>query len=280
MDVKDYRKAYETELAAEPTADGPASLSATAAAGIPQDADLSQTVPALLAALADASKSIAERIAALKAISALRFLGDQFSPYRVDFLQTLRQLAQPGIDPQLCTRAIAILAAEKDSTAQDLLRRGLQQPLTALVPAATALHLLGFDDHGNLADLARDVFQKTTDLAAKEAALRVLATDAKSQDLFAQLLTDKQQPKSLRALSATGLNVLNPQRFAEVAQKIVQDPTDFEDIRASTLGALVNTPLHQVIRDNVGFLDEVKNLSAQTPLANLRAAAGRFLTKP
>jgi len=107
----------------------------------------------------------------------------------------------------------------------------------------------------------------------------VLATDAKSQDLFAQLLTDKQQPKSLRALSATGLNVLNPQRFAEVAQKIVQDPTDFEDIRASTLGALVNTPLHQVIRDNAGFLDQVKNLSAQSPLTNLRAAAGRFLAK-
>jgi hypothetical protein len=279
MDVKDYRKAYEAELAAEPSADGPASLSATAALGIPPDADLSQTVPALLAALADAGKPIAERIAALKALSALRFLGDQFSPYRVDFLQTLRRLAQPGIDPQLCTRALAILAAEKDSTTQDLLRRGLQQPLTALVPAATALHLLAFDDHGNLADLARDVFQKTTNLSAKEAALRVLATDAKSQDLFAQLLTDKQQPKSLRALSATGLNVLNPQRFAEVAQKIVQDPTDFEDIRASTLGALVNTPLHQVIRDNAGFLDQVKNLSAQSPLTNLRAAAGRFLAK-
>jgi hypothetical protein len=279
MDVKDYRKAYEAELAAGAPADAQASLSANAALGVAHDADLAQTIPALLATLGDAAKPISTRVAALKAISARRFLGDQFAPYRVDFLNMLRQIAQPGIDPQLCARALAILAAEKDSAAQDLLRRGLQQPQSALVPAATALHLLGFDDHANLAELARDVFQKTTELAAKEAALRVLATDAKSQDLFAQLLTDKAQPRSLRALSATGLNLLNPQRFAELAQNIVKDHSDFEDIRASALGALVDTPLHQVVRDNAGLLDEIKNLSAQTPLTNLRAAAGRFLAK-
>lgn len=276
MDVKDYRKAYEAELAADPAADDAPSVSGIA----PDSAELSVKIPALLATLRDTAQPLAIRVAALKAISAIRFLGDQFAPFRVDFLNVLRQIAQPGADPQLCARAIAILAADKDAATQEQLRRGLQDPQSALVPPGTALHLLGFDDHANLAEIALDVFHKAAnDVVAKEAALRVLATDAKSQDLFAKLLTDKSQPRSLRMLSATGLNVLNPQKFAELAENIVKDHSDFEDIRASALGALVNTPLHQVIRDNAGFLDEVKNLSTQTPLGNLRAAAGRFLAK-
>jgi hypothetical protein len=289
MDVNDYRKAYEAELAAN--AAGPdgtprPSAAATTEATTPGQpsatqrgarTDLGKRIPALLATLLDADQPLAVRIAALKAISAARFLGDLFAPFRVDFLNALRQLAQPGVAPELCEGALSILAVEKDPDAQQRLRSGLQSPQSALVSAATALQLLSYDDHANLADLALDIFHKTVDLATKEAALRVLATDAKSQGLFAKLLEDKSQPRSLRALSATGLNFLNPQKFAEVAQNIVRDHSDFEDIRASALGALANTPLHHVIRDNVDFLDAVKDLGAQSPLTNLRAAAGRFL---
>jgi hypothetical protein len=221
------------------------------------------------------------RLAALRALRSAAFLGEQFAPYRADFLDALRQLAQPGVDAKLRKDALAFLASEKDPVAQEQLRRGLQEPEGALVPPATALQLLGFDDHVNLAEIATEVFHKAKDdLAAKEAALRVLATDVKSQGLFAKILQDKSQPRSLRALSATGLNFLDPKKFSDIAQNIVKDPSDFEDIRASALGALVNTPVHQAVRDSAGFLDAVKNLSAQTPLSNLRAAAGRFLTKP
>jgi hypothetical protein len=293
MDVNDYRKAYEAELAANAAAGPdnpprPAAAAADATArgqlsatqrGAPGRSDLGERIPALLATLLDAAQPLAIRVAALKAISAARFLGDLFAPFRVDFLNALRQLAQPGTAPELCEGALAILAVEKDPDAQQRLRSGLQSPQSALVSAATALQLLSYDDHANLADLALDVFHKTVDLATKEAALRVLATDAKSQDLFARLLEDKSQPRSLRALSATGLNFLNPQKFADVAQNIVKDHNDFEDIRASVLGALANTPLHHVIRDNADFLDAVKTLGAQSPLTNLRAAAGRFLAR-
>jgi hypothetical protein len=280
MDVNEYRKAYEAELAAHTAAAGDdrAQPSASPLSVSPR-ADLSARIPQLLATLRDAAQPVAARIAALKAISAARFLGGPFAPYRVDFLNTLRQLAQPGIDRELCESALAILAVEKDPDAQQRLRSGLQTPQSALVSPASALQLLSYDDHANVADLALDVFHKAVDLATKEAALRVLATDAKSQDLFAKLLQDKSQPRSLRALSVTGLNYLNPPNLAELAQKIVKDPTDYEDIRASALGALANTPLHHVIRDNADFLNEVKTLGAQSPLTNLRAAAGRFLAR-
>jgi hypothetical protein len=280
MDVNDYRKAYEAELAAHAAAADAdrGQPSGTQRSAAPRS-DLSEKIPQWLATLRDATQPVAARMAALKAISAARFLGGPFAPYRVDFLNTLRHIAQPGIDRALCESALAILAVEKDPDTQQRLRSGLQAPQSALVPPATALQLLSYDDHANLADLALDIFHKAVDLATKEAALRVLATDAKSQDLFAKLLQDKSQPRSLRALSATGLNYLNPQKFAEVAQNIVKDHSDFEDIRASALGALANTPLHHVIRDNADFLNEIKTLGAQSPLTNLRAAAGRFLAR-
>ena len=197
--------------------------------------DLSEKIPQWLATLRDAAQPVAARIAALKAISAARFLGGLFAPYRVDFLDTLRQIAQPGVDRALCESALAILAVEKDPDAQQQLRSGLQAPHAALVSPATALQLLSYDDHADLADLALDVFHKAVDLGTKEAALRVLATDAKSQDLFTKLLQDKSQPRSLRALSVTGLNYLNPQKFAEIAQNIVKDHSDYR--RYSRLGA-------------------------------------------
>ena len=280
MDLNDYRKAYEAELAANAaTAEADRGQRSGAQPGSPSRSDLGERMPQLLATLRDPAQPVAARVAALKAISAVRFLGGPFAPYRVDFLNTLRQLAQPGIDRALCESALAILAVEKDPDTQQRLRSGLQAPAAALVSPATALQLLSYDDHANLAKLALDVFHKAGDLGAKEAALRVLATDAKSQDLFAKLLQDKSQPRSLRALSVTGLNYLNPQKFAEVAQQIVKDHGDYEDIRASALGALANTPLHHVIRDNADFLDEIKTLGAQSPLTNLRAAAGRFLAR-
>ena len=165
MDVNDYRKAYEAELAANAAKSDAADASrpspgATAAPGgavsdaessSPSRTELGERIPALLATLRDAAQPVAVRIAALKAISAARFLGGLFAPFRVDFLNTLRAIAQPGTDPALCEGALAILAVEKDPEAQRRLRSGLQTPQSALVPPATALQLLSYDDHANLA---------------------------------------------------------------------------------------------------------------------------------
>src|SRR2546423_11559795 len=105
MNVNDYRKAYEAELAAN--ADGSRAEPAAAQPTLSPRADLSARIPQLLATLRDPAQPIAARLAALKAISAARFLGGPFAPYRVDFLNVLRQIAQPGVDRQLSESALA-----------------------------------------------------------------------------------------------------------------------------------------------------------------------------
>lgn len=272
MDVKSYRSAYEAELAA-------ADASRQAAAPDAHGPELPMDLPKLLDQLADATLALEVRVAALVALRAAMFLGEQFAPYRAQFLDICRKLARPEVDDPLREGATEVLAAEKDPDIQAQLRKDVVDQKSALVGPVKALQLLSLDDHANVVDLARDVFHKTADLGLKEAALRVLAVDPKSEGLFTQLLKDKSQPKSIRALSATGLNILDPQKFVDIAQNIVKDHSDFEDIRASALGALANTPLHHVIRDNHDFLEAVRNINAQAPLKNLRDAAHRFLTK-
>jgi len=160
-----------------------------------------------------------------------------------------------------------------------VLRRGLQDPESALVPPSKALQLLSYDDHANVSDLALKLFHQTDDLGVKEAALRVLGTDAKSQDLLAQLLQDKSQPASLRTLSATGLHYLNPQRFAGIARTIVMDDNEPEDIRATSLGALASSPDHHVLHDDSNFIDRVRQLGADNSLKDLSVAARRMMAK-
>jgi hypothetical protein len=302
MDVKEYRRRYEAELAASEAAsnaDGLAEseLAATATATAnaepairkrvadiqraPLSRDtLSTDVPALLAMVRNPQEPVAVREAALQALGAATFLGSHFAPYWVEFLNTMRQLTQLDTPAELREKALGVLASEKDHDIQELLRSGLRNPQAAVVPAARALQLLSFDDHANIAGLAQEIFHQTGDLATKEAALRVLAADANSQDLLADLLQDKSQPRSLRALSATGLHSLNPQRFSSIARNIVMDDSDFEDIRATALGALANGPEHQALRSDSQFLEQVRQLGAQAPLPNLRAAAIRLMTRP
>jgi hypothetical protein len=270
MDVKEYRRRYEAELAAS---------QATAVPSTSPDAP-TVDVPALLSIVGNPREPVEVRVAALQAVGARAFLAQQFAQHHAAYLETLRRLTGSETPLELREKALAVLAAEKDPHVQELLKNGLQNPRQAVVPPPRALQLLGFDDHANVAGLAREVFDKAQDVDTKEAALRVLATDAGSQDLLTRILKDKAQPRNLRALSVTGLQSLNPQRFSEIAQQIVDDDTDFEDIRATTLGALAGAPEHGHLRSDPNFMARIVRLGAQAALPNLRAAAMRLIRKP
>jgi|HubBroStandDraft_4_1064222.scaffolds.fasta_scaffold105798_2 hypothetical protein len=268
MDVREYRRRYEAELAAHAAAARTAAVSEPAR-GTP--------IPDLLAALRDGRASASARLEALHDLLTVRFLGSRFAPYNADFLAALREIVRPGTDRELCQAALEVLALDKDPHAQELLKRGLTDPQAALVPAAKALQFLAYDDHAGATNLARDIFHRTTDTATKEEALRVLASDPQSADLFAGLLKDKSQPRSIRALSVSGLNNVNPQAFAEVARTIVPDDQDYDDIRATVIGALAHVvdPAH--MPKDQGFVKRVEELGAKSTSANVRSAVGRFM---
>jgi hypothetical protein len=112
----------------------------------------------------------------------------------------------------------------------------------------------------------------------KQEALRLLSADPSSVDLLSSLLKDKSQDRAIRAISATAMLHLDPHRFVDIARDIVTDDKDYEDIRATALGALAHLADRQDLHGDSRFMDRVKEL-ASAPLQNLRASAGRFMQK-
>lgn len=270
MDVREYRQRYEAELAAGSTA---AKTARSAGA-----TDGGNNIPSLLATLRNAQETAAARLDALRRLKAARFLVERFAPYNADFLAALREIIRPGTDRKLCEAALEELAIERDPQAQEVLRRGLSDVKAALVSPAKALQFLAYDDHAGIIQLARDIFHHATDIGTKEEALRVLASDPQSSGLFSDLLKDKSQPRSIRALSATGLHLVNPSAFAEAARSILRDNTDFDDIHATVIGALAHVADAAHTPKDQAFVSHLRDLAASGS-ANVRSAVDRFMEK-
>jgi hypothetical protein len=269
MDVAKYRERYEAELAKAAT-----SMEESAAAPL-EAQNLEQQVEALLATLRDPAAAVADRTAALEELAALDFLGPRFGPFRAAYNEALREVAtdQPR---ELRVRALETLAIDRDGYAQELLVQGLREPKKALVPEAKAIQLLGYDDHAQVVPLAREVFERGTG-PAREEALRVLATDPESEQLFDRLLKDKSEKRRIRQLSASGLQSLNPEAFDKTARKIVADEDDYNDIRATALAALAHGREARESSADPKLVETVQKAAESTRSRSIRSAARRFL---
>jgi hypothetical protein len=269
MDVAKYRERYQAELAK-------AAKSMEESAAAPLEAqDLEEQVEALLATLRDPAAAVADRTAALEELAALDFLGPRFAPFRAAYKKALREVAtdQPR---ELRVRALEVLAIDRDGYAQELLVQGLREPRKALVPEAKAIQLLGYDDHADVVPLAREVFERGSG-PAREEALRVLATDPESEQLFDRLLKDKSEKRRIRQLSASGLQSLNPEAFDKTARKIVADEDDYNDIRATTLAALTHGREARETPADPKLVETVQKAAESTSSRSIRSAARRFL---
>lgn len=268
MDVTRYRKRYEAELAKAAAHGGPAGAP-------PEPEDLADRVPGLLSTLRDGEQPPAARMAALRALGALDFLGPPFAPFRAEYKQALREVAT---DPQRALResALELLAMEKDPYAQELLVRGLEQSKDAVVSDAMAIQFLGYDDHAEIVPLARQVFERARG-TAREEALRVLATDPKSEKLLTRLLKDKSEKSSVRRISASGLQSLNPEAFEKVARRIVADDADYDAIRAACLAALTHGREVGEKPVDPRFVKTVEKLMESTRSPAMRSSIRRFM---
>lgn len=291
MDIAEYRKRYEAELAKavppEPGARAAARESAPGrrpsaaarakeiAAAPLEEENLDEEVAALLAILGNREESLTVRMAALEALAALDFLGPRFAPFRADYKQALRDVATDPT-PELRERALELLAIDKDPYAQELLVKGLKRPQEALVSDAKAIQLLAYDDHAEFLPLVRQVYKRAKG-PAREEALRVLATDPKSERLFTQLLKDKSEKRSVRRLSASGLQSLNPEAFDRAARKIVADEDDDNDIRATAIAALAHGREAREKPVDPKLVETVQRVSETTRSRSLRSASRRFL---
>lgn len=273
MNVDDYRKAYtaEIEKAKQSAAAVPLSASDSRAAANDPDALFRS-----IATFRDASQPTETRLAALQNIQTAVFSVSGFDRFRASFKDALRAVAAQDNDEELRTSALELLAMNKDDYAQQLLLKGIENPAEALVPVAKAVQLLAQDDHGVAIPVARKILSGNYDVNAKVEALRALASDPGSKDLVAGILSNRALPQQLRSVSAAVLRTVDPQRFEQLAQSLIIDPHEDDDVKANALGALdhlqgLSTKL------NADFADKLSKLDLTGKSDDLRAAATRFL---
>ena len=291
INIAEYRKRYEAELA-KAAAPKPRARAATRARTAPRqrsaaarvqaiettpfdEARLPEQVAELLATLRTRDESPTVRLAALRSLAALDFLGPRFAPFRSDYKQALRDVAtDPG--RELRWYALELLAIDKDPYAQELLVRGLNEPKDALVPDAKAIQLLSYDDHSGMIALVRRIYERSKG-PAREEALRFLATDPQSEGLFTRLLKDKSETRRIRRISASGLQSLNPDAFERAARAIVADEDDDSDIRATSLSALAHGREVREKPVDPKLVETVQKISQTTRSRAMRSASRRFL---
>jgi hypothetical protein len=290
MDEKRYRKRLEAEVARSrgtrrkgarrTTHDGRSSTKARIAEidAMQFDPKDSKSIRQLLKVLEDSAEPKQLRLAAFRALKTASFLGPAFAPYRADYLKSLRAAATDR-EREIREEALETLVMEKIDFARRLLSEGLRNPRKALVPPAKAIQLLSYDGHAEVAPLVREIFAKTADPAAKEAALRFLSSDPASAALLSRVLKDRSQPARLRSLSATGLRVANPKAFERTARTIVEDRKEDDDVKATCLGALTLIKDFHRTRDDPSFAKAVASLKGPKHSRALRASARRFMSR-
>jgi hypothetical protein len=293
MDVREYRKRFEAELdGAVRELDGPSTTAqghAFAAGQSPRHArvvarlssgqgDAGADVGALLDVIRNRTADPSSRREALRALQSASFLGPSFAPHQADYFSALREIANSEEpDYELREQALEILSLSQDPTARDILLAGLHDPKAALVAPVKALQFLANDDHASAAPIVRAMVDQDIDEATKAGALRLLASDPVSEPIFSRLLEDRSQSCQLRAQSATGLRLLNPDKFEQIAKQIVSDDTEDPDLRAIVLSALTHTLPRERVGSDSKFTDTVQKVASTAPLQELRSSAHGFM---
>ena len=239
--------------------------------------DKDPDLEAIMKVLRDEDEPTEVRAAALQSLQAASFSVVAFESSRGDYRATLRKVAQDK-NADLRQRALGVLARQKDGFAQKKLLEGLQNPAKALVPPEKALQLLGYDPHADAYKIARNVVSTPPNPEAKQAALRLLASDATATPMFEKMLLDKNELKENRQISASALHSLDPDKMQEHARNIVLDTGDYDDIKATSLTALSQFGNSAAITGDAALLKSVDRLKTSNS-ENLQKSASQFLTK-
>jgi hypothetical protein len=272
MNVDDYRKAYTAEIEKEKQSAPATTMSASDRLRAADDPD---ALFKDIATFRDSSQPTETRLAALQNIQTAVFSVSGFNRFRASFKDALRAVAEDK-DQEMRTTALEVLAMNKDEFVRQLLLKGFDNPAEALVPVAKAVQLLAHDDHGVAIPIARKILSGDYDVSAKVEALRALASDPGSKDLVAGILSNRALPQQLRSVSATTLRMIDPQRFEQLAQRLIVDPHEDDDVKANALGALDHLQGFST-KLNSDFADKLSKLDLTGKSDDLRAAATRFL---
>ncbi|ALP68774.1 hypothetical protein [Paraburkholderia caribensis] len=234
-----------------------------------------QTFNQVAALLKDKTADSVLRSNALSQLQAATFDPSAFAPYRAAYIAVLRGLRNDP-DMEIRQRAFGFLAREHDTDTQAILLAGLDGSKDALLPPEKALQLLSYDPHAGAYEVARKIESAPPNELARREALRILAADGKSVNLFERVLRDKKEATDIRQIAAGALNHLEPQRMQKIAREMALDDSESDEIRTVSLTALEHFGNPGVVTADAALRDAVQKIASGETNTGLRAAAVKF----
>ncbi|HTI12879.1 MAG TPA: HEAT repeat domain-containing protein [Puia sp.] len=230
-----------------------------------------------LSIVADPAEDGKLRDVALNVLQTLNFSSGAFLAFRPDFAAVLRSLTDDP-DTNLRTIAAETLAQNKDEFIQRKLIAGLMDPSVAILPAAKAIQLLGYDIHAEHLPIVRSILEDpATDETTKVEAVHVLASDPAAKELLTRLALDKKQEPEVRMSSAVALSLSHSEDFLKMARPMILDDKEDESIRLVWLNALVHHQDAAAVYNDQDFLQKVSALKASTRSPELKKLSSRYL---
>lgn len=230
-----------------------------------------------LSILADPAEDGRLRDVALNVLQTLNFSSGAFVAFRPDFAAVLRSLTEDA-DIGLRTMAAETLAQSKDEFIQRKLIAGLTDPSVAILPAAKAIQLLGYDIHAEHLPIVRSILENpATDEATKVEAVHVLASDPAAKELLTRLALDKKQQPEVRMSSAVALSLSHSEDFLKMARPMILDEKEDEPIRLVWLNALIHHRDAATVYNDQEFLQKVSAMKDSTRSPELKKLSSRYL---
>lgn len=225
----------------------------------------------------DESESAELRKAALGVLQQNSFRSALFAPKRPEYLAALSLVIEDR-DEELRELALEILAKEKNEYAQRRLVEGLNDPSAALVPAEKAVQFLGYDVHGNYSALYREVIENPPNDAAKNEAVRLLSADPESRNLLADIFRNKGESPEIRKTGAIALQSIAPTQFELEAKQVVLDEEEDDDLRTVSLTALDQFTITESLAQDQIFTERVEELQQKPASDQFARAIDKYLT--
>lgn len=189
--------------------------------------------------LIDNNQPIDLRATAMNLLRQLSFSSPCFAESIGKISDLFRGIIRNELIPrEMKEMAIAFLSARNDEYAQSVLTEGLKNSEKALVTPLKALRWLSADSHYQDRETLQRYTGSSHDDETRELAVRMLAQDATSEILLANLLSNKQEAATVRQACAQALRAMKPDHFEEIAKKMVLDESDDANVRATLLSGL------------------------------------------
>ncbi|MEM8568153.1 MAG: tyrosinase family protein [Bacteroidota bacterium] len=182
-----------------------------------------QFLDAAIEIIPETDEPIELRSALIHYVFASKRFNRYFSSRRPRFFDILRGLITDS-NQQLRIQSIDILAAHEDEVVQSFLREEIRKEESEFISKQDAIFFLRQNTKPQHADLFREIFEGSTDIDVRKAAIEGLDQDPELVGFLQEVVMNKREDFKVREAGAFALHHINHEIMNDLAAQIISEP--------------------------------------------------------